>query len=366
MKAIVNGKDIVRAISRINPFLNLNPSHYQANVKICCNSTGIIITGLYNNYKIVSCAVCDCEQDGSLVVNFEKFEKVVKRHKKEKLTLYDDKNTFYINYGRGVVKLGKICVDEYQETKINLNSVHNIILPKYWDKIVKKVLSLVVENFRRYRLDFKKYWLTGIYFEIGPEGMCVTSTTGLVLTHIESVDVTLPKNIKFIVPKFTLKEVLENKCDEMKVDDNHICFINSKDGTEIISPFIEGPYPNYHNFIPYNLPYYAVINRESLISSIDSLLLFTYGKITFSFDDILVMEAKSTDNNTEVTEKLPIQFYGNPLCMAFNSDNIKDILNMIDDDTVIWYMGSPDKPCIIKPKNTIFVDEIYSVVPLRL
>ena len=84
MKATVNGKDIARTISRINPFISLNPSHYHsANVKLDCNSIGLSITGSYHNYIIVSCATCDCKQAGSMVLNFEKFKRVIKRHKKE-------------------------------------------------------------------------------------------------------------------------------------------------------------------------------------------------------------------------------------------------------------------------------------------
>ena len=359
MKATVNRKDIVKAINRVNPFISLNPSHYRsANVKLDCSNTGLSITGSHHKYKVVSRVVCDCEQTGSLVLNFRRFEMAIKKHEQKKIKLYDDKDKLYIDYGLGVVKLRKIWIDEYQE-KESFDSVHTVILPKYWDNILKKVLSSV-------GTDFRKHPLTGIYFEIGPEGMCVTSTNGLVLSHIESVDITLPKNIKFIVPKFTLEVVLKNRCDKIIVNDNFICFINSSNGTKIISPFIEGPYPNYHNFIPNNQQVYAVINRKSLIRSIYSLLLFKYDKITFSFNDILVMEVKSYDGSYEITEKLPIKYYGKPLCMAFNSNNIIDVLNEIGDNTIIWYLNSPDKPCIIKPKKTVFVDEIYSIVPLRL
>lgn len=326
-------------------------------VKLECQKTGLAIMSSYQHYSLKCHLSCDCEEYGYSVLYLNQLGRVINRlkeYKTRKLTLYDNNERLLIDFGKGETKLRKVTKYEKFLPVENIdNFKYSFMLPKNFEKIITKVSIAVGYGKRRYAL-------TGIFFEINSDGMGVTSTDGHIICHIETKDTSLPyDNINLIIPKFTLSQALNCKCDKLVITGNRVYFLNTMDDTLIASPIIEGPYPNYRSSIPKNQSNRALLNTNECIRSTLDMNIFYFG-------DNLIMEGKDKYSGIEFTETLPIKYNGKPMQIFFNSYDVHKILNVINTNSFFWYFNSPCEATIIRPASTVFADEFYLLMPLKI
>lgn len=198
--------------------------------------------------------------------------------------------------------------------------------------------------------------MTGIYFTVSNDMFQSVATDALKLvrnsykldTPVKSFDFVLPLKAAKIIKSLTSKQTTL-----VTVTHNGREAIFTFNNESFRCRLLEGRYPNYNAIIPNEHSHTATIERESLLSAIKRVNIFTSvatGCIIMNFiGTCLGISGKDIDFSTSAEETLFCAYAGEPLRIGFKSEYIKQILENISSKEVIIKMCSPSKAAIILP-----------------
>ena len=210
--------------------------------------------------------------------------------------------------------------------------------------------------------------LTGILvrFERGKLVMAATDSYRLSVkeTPVESAG----PELEAIVPARALGELTRIAAGgelELGVHDNQLIFSLPSAGVLLTTRRIDGQFPNYQQLLPdtfeheLSLPrdeVLDVVRRISVVSQRNSplRLRFAEGELTVS--------ARTPDVG-EASESLPIAFTGEPLEIGFNPDFLREGLESVETDDVVFRLISPLRPGLLQAPGEEFW---YLIMPIRL
>lgn len=223
-----------------------------------------------------------------------------------------------------------------------------------------------------------RYVLTGVFLEI-KEGMATfTGTDGkrLAKTHLP-----VPAEVTFtgsyIIPLKAVEEMTKNLGDGE--EEATLYLMNDKiavqaGDTLIITKLLSGDYPDVDRVIPEKPETVVTLHREELMSLLRQVSLFTADSnhsVRFSFID---GELKLTANTMEVGEgvvKMPVNYQGPKLDVAFNPNFFLGILGRTKGETVNMGVIDAFNPAIITDGNEEAAikkesSPIFVLMPMRL
>ncbi|MCK4778212.1 MAG: DNA polymerase III subunit beta [Actinomycetia bacterium] len=215
--------------------------------------------------------------------------------------------------------------------------------------------------------------LNGIYFKVNNKELTLAATDSRRLALVsENVFENCDIEIDSIIPIDTvseLKSILseEGKC-ELFITENKIYF--KTDDIELKSDLIDGKYPNYEQVIPKDFKYNITLDKTEMVHAIRQVSILSkesFNKVIVDIDvDEKMIRLSSTppevgQANTDV--KI-IDGFGGKLTIAFNSVFLKDALNNIKDDKIIFKLNTADLPALITPKN--YENYINIIMPVKI
>lgn len=215
--------------------------------------------------------------------------------------------------------------------------------------------------------------MTGVLLQVNPKELRAVATdghrlvrfkyTGLKQTKVKK-DIIIPSKALSLVAKTT--EEAENT---LTVDSSHVQF--SFGNTTLTSRLIEETYPNYESVIPLDNEKTLTVQRETLLSSVRRVALYsssTTHQVRFSLKKgEMKIAAEDIDFGGEAREKVPCAYDGDEMEIGFNSNYIIDILSHIDAEEVAFKLSTPVRAAIIAPgKQRENEDILMLVMPVRL
>lgn len=206
-------------------------------------------------------------------------------------------------------------------------------------------------------VDMLRPVMTGIYFDLTPDGLTVVASDGHKLVKTELDGVATGNTNAFILPKkpATLLAGMLGKDGD---NETTICFNNAKaqisfGDTVMTCTLIEGKYPNYNAVIPLNNTNEATIDRQTLLTSIKRVVPFSNqasNLVRFTFNgSSLQLETEDVDFSKRASEKIACDYKGIPMCVGFKGQAFIDLLNNIDSDTIILKLADPSRAGIVVP-----------------
>lgn len=212
-----------------------------------------------------------------------------------------------------------------------------------------------------------RYVLNGILLEFSGDVARMIATDGRRLAKMEKKLVTAThKDMQMIIPIKAINEINRNLKDvgECTIISSTNQVLFNIDGILIATRIIEGEFPNYKQVIPKETNVRAKIKTQELLSAIRRANLLStpdFQAIKFElFKDKLVI-SKSTPDVGESREEVSIEYGQQELMVGFNPQFFIDVLKNISEDTVpIEFLG-PDKPCVLR-----LGDYLYLALPMRL
>lgn len=212
-----------------------------------------------------------------------------------------------------------------------------------------------------------RYVLNGILMETSGEAIRLIATDGRRLAKMEKKLVqSAVKDNAVIIPIKAIAELNRNLKDTGDVTilhgSNQVLF--NIDGVLIATRIIEGEFPNYRQVIPKEINTKVKIKTADLLSAIKRANLLStpdFQAIKFEiFKDKLVI-SKSTPDIGESREEVSIEYGQQELMVGFNPQFFIDVLKNIQDDTVPLEFLGPDKPCVLRIR-----EYLYLALPMRL
>ena len=140
------------------------------------------------------------------------------------------------------------------------------------------------------------------------------------------------------------------------------------DKIDFMMKLVDDVFPNYTQVIPKEDGTCITIDRVALIGAIDRISVFTSLMteapcVALSFGD---NKCALTSGDTEfgaANDEVSVKYDSENLTMRFNPQYIKDVLNVIDEDEIEFYITQPTKPAVIRKGGS--KDYTYVVMPLR-
>lgn len=263
-----------------------------------------------------------------------------------------ENNTVEITSNSGKYSIAYFNGDEFPElqepkdsSSISLDS--NVLL-----NAINKVLFAIGN-------DDLRTFLNGICFDFNTDRCVFVATDAFKLSKYTRYDVKATYNTKFIVPKKPLnilKNTLANVDSEVQIIHN---VSNAKfifDDFQLYCRLIDGTYPNYEGVIPKENDKNVVINRNTLLSSLKRISIFsnkTTNQVKLSFsNNSLQISTEDKDYANKGDENINCVFSDDDITIGFNSKFMIEMLSILNSEEVLIEMSTPKRAGIIKPIGT--------------
>lgn len=202
--------------------------------------------------------------------------------------------------------------------------------------------------------------LSGVCFTLNKEnGYELASTDSNRLIVIKKDN---PVGIEgqFVIPKKTLIDVAKVAKDTVEVIFTQVG-INEKvvfktNGCIFITSLLAKNFPVYEKLIPQNYTKKALVNKNDLINSLETVSIMSdalMNTVAFDFkEDKLEISTKS--DNGEAKDLIDISF-DNEIKIGFNYKFLLEGLKVFNTQTLIFELDAPDKVCLIRDENLLYI-----------
>lgn len=242
---------------------------------------------------------------------------------------------------------------------------HNFTLPG------KALARLIGDTAFAISTEETRYYLNGIYFHTDGPNLVAVATDG---HRLAKSTLFAPEGAGgmpgIIVPRKTIGEVQKL----IKAAPGDICISLSAhkirfeaEGYILTSKLVDGTFPDYQRVIPQKNAGRATMERGTLATVADRVMTISGDKerkLKFSLADNRLSVSVRSPNLGEAEEEMPIEYTGTPLEIGFNGRYLSDILGAVDSETVVFALGDPGSPTLIRASEE--APALFVLMPMRL
>ena len=176
--------------------------------------------------------------------------------------------------------------------------------------------------------------------------------TGMLLFCFVTTLVVFSRSRHFLVDQ--LKNILTGLADELvRIEFNKTNASFVFGDYVLICRLLEGRYPNYEAVIPKNNPNQLTIDRQTFLSAIRRVAVFS-SKATHQVrfritGQEIMLTAEDIDFYNEAKERLACSYMGDDMEIGFNSRFFQEMLGNFDSNEVKLEMSAPNRAGILTP-----------------
>jgi DNA polymerase-3 subunit beta len=222
-----------------------------------------------------------------------------------------------------------------------------------------------------------RFVLTGVFMRIEGGIATLVGTDGKRLSRFQkAIDIDASFKGGYIIPLKAVEEILKNLGED---GDATVQLMSDKvaieaSGTTIITKLLSGDYPDVNRVIPTAPSTVVVLHREELMVLLRQIALFTSDSthsVRFTFINGELILAANTMEIGEARVKMPVNYQGEKLDIAFNPAYFLDILRHCKKERVLLGLDDSYNPGVIidqeePPLLTNTPIPLYVLMPMRL
>ena len=150
-------------------------------------------------------------------------------------------------------------------------------------------------------------------------------------------------------------------------------------GKRTTTRLLDAEFPKFRQLLPAEHTAVATIGVAELAEAIKRVALVADrgAQVRMEFADDILRLSAGADDVGRAEEDLPVEFYGEPLTIAFNPTYLTDGLGSLHADRVTFGFTTPSKPAVLRPagENQYSgsgpfpagdTDYVYLLMPVRL
>lgn len=216
--------------------------------------------------------------------------------------------------------------------------------------------------------------MNGIYFDIKADRVIFVASDSKKLVRLINSATAPGFESNFILPKKPAN-LLKNVISKDQV----LCTVSfdSKSARfqlgdyELSCRLIEGRYPRYEVVIPKNNTNKLTIDRQSFLSSLRRIAVFSNSATNqVKFDlapSSLTISAQDVDYSTSGTETLTCSYEGTPMSIGFRANFLIEILNTITSQDIEMLLSDPARAGLVTPvQNNDGESLLMLIMPMML
>jgi DNA polymerase-3 subunit beta len=373
MKVICGKDELMKGIQIVSPVASskstlpvLSNILFETSVdKIKLSSTDLeIAVQCYIKGEIV--------EEGAITIPAKRFADIIKElpSDQEIEIKADDTNQINIKSGKSRFNLMGISQKEYPVIP-DFPKDNNIIIKKdAFTSMVKKTIFAVSK-------DAQRYVLNGVYIIIEDNKLKMVSTDGRRLAYIEDNNVQSNVKGKAIVPAKAMTDILRLLTSDIQSDtiklgltENQIAL--DMNGVTFLSTLIEGTFPSYEQVIPKTSETKIKLNVKNTLAAVKQMALLTADKISsdrsaaikFYFSPNTLKISASTAGLGSGEVELEVEYQGENEEINFNPNFVKDVLQNIEEEFIIFEFKNALNPAKLSPENN--QNYICVIMPMRM
>lgn len=246
--------------------------------------------------------------------------------------------------------------------------------PKEWvsqitlaQKTLKQLLTLV--NFSMAQQDLR-YYLNGVLLVVDGAVIRAVATDGHRLAYADAPGQGGDTKHEVIIPRKTVLELsrLLNETDDPVTIDlasNQAKF--SFADITLITKLVEGKFPDYQRVIPKNHQHVVVLERETLLKSLQRASILTSDKfrgIRWIIAPTGLTIVASNSDQEEARDEIEVDYSGPEIDVGFNVNYLLDVLNNLKSDNVQFTLQDGNSSALVT--NPGKDDFKYVVMPMRI
>ncbi len=199
--------------------------------------------------------------------------------------------------------------------------------------------------------------MSGVLMEMSENYLTFVATDAHKLVRYRRMDVKSDVVASFIMPKKPinqLKNILAGLADEtVRIEFNKTNASYVFGDYVLICRLLEGRYPNYEAVIPKQNPNQLTIDRQTFLSAIRRVAVFS-SKATHQVrfritGQEIMLTAEDIDFYNEAKERLACSYTGDDMEIGFNSRFFQEMLGNFDSNEVKLEMSAPNRAGILTP-----------------
>jgi DNA polymerase-3 subunit beta len=339
-----------------------------SNIMIDAGSDSVSMSGTDLDIAVSVRVPAEVEEEGALTVPAKKLQELARELPEHPVRVQSKGDRFELTCGRASFRLNGMARDEFPTfPAVNFASSWKIKGSVLHDLIRQTAFAVSTEESRPI--------LNGVLWQMDSSAMKMVATNGHRLARM-TVPVAasgMPKEDLIIPPK-ALQQVerLFGPEDEVEVarSENHLGF--RRDGTQVFTRLIEGPYPNYEQVIPRDNDKVAIVDRNMITQALRRMAVVASDqthRVRLGFTSGAVRFSVETPDLGEAHEELEVEYQGEPLEIGFNASYLLEVLKYMPTEDVKMTFKAPERAATIEPvgkEEEAPPDYFCLVMPLRL
>lgn len=365
MKVTLSRLALTTLLSKIQNIIPMKPSSpilgnlliEAFNDELIISATDAIISmRIYIDAKV--------EQEGSIALPGRQFIQLIRELTAPVVEIHTQPaDVAHINSGASHFKISGMLAQEFPP----FPHLHNAGSFTISSKELKETLSRSL--FSAARTDTQNI-LNTLCLESSAEETSLTTMDGKRLTKIPfSSPLSLPLNHACLIPLKTAEEILHT-LDSKEETPLTIYMTSDKISVEmksmtLVSNLFCGRYPNVKEILPQVKEDAVSLHREELMSLLRQVSLFTsesHPSARFHFSSGELSISINAPTTGEGVVKMPANYFGAPMHIAFNPLYVLDALKHSKDETVKLSVVDPYRPGLI----TDSTQAKFMIMPMRL
>ncbi|OWZ25104.1 DNA polymerase III subunit beta [Wolbachia endosymbiont of Wuchereria bancrofti] len=331
------------------------------NIKAQHNSIKLMATDL--DISIFASLTADVSTEGEVKVSAHTLHDIVRKLPADLDVNFEvnDQGKLLISYGNASFSLPNVVLNKFPVLEEGDHQYDFTLLNT-------DLIDLLTKTKFAVSLDDTRYNLNGIYLHTDEQFLYCVATDGHRLSCVKKPK---PQNINsefgVIIPRKTVIELLKvlDDCDEIniKLSDRKIKFTCGK--YILISKLIDGTFPDYKCVIPASQDKQMVVESSKLASVIDRVSVVVSDRIKsieFSLQEKLLTLHSNSQECSDATEFVEVDYNGAPIEISFNSRYLLDALFCIKNKCK-FSLSDSSSATVITDENDPNV--LYIVMPVR-
>ena len=292
------------------------------------------------------------EGTGEVTIPARLLLEIMKNFPDVPITINVDNNTLAVELiaGEGRYKLAGHKSDEFPQLPVMADtSVWEIPADVLARGFEKTIFATGMDEIRPI--------MSGVLMEMTENYLTFVATDAHKLVRYRRMDVKSDVVASFIMPKKPinqLKNILATLADEpVRIEFNKTNASYVFGDYVLICRLLEGRYPNYEAVIPKSNPNQLTIDRQTFLSAIRRVAVFS-SKATHQVrfritGQEIMLTAEDVDFYNEAKERLACSYTGDDMEIGFNSRFFQEMLGNFDSNEVKLEMSAPNRAGILTP-----------------
>jgi DNA polymerase III subunit beta len=280
------------------------------------------------------------------------------------LELTQTDNKVIVRSGKSRFTLSTLSPDEFPSVEEDEpGQIEFNITQKDLDYLIKSTSFAMAQQDVR-------YYLNGLLLQVGDKQLVTVATDGHRLSYAELSHELSTDRHQIILPRKAIQDLshlLDDDEDTIQVtiSANH-CRLSAKAFT-FVTKLIDGRFPEYSRVVPNDCLHEFSMDRNTLKSALTRVSVLSnekYRGIRLQLRSGTMQILARNPEQEEAQEELDVGYQGDELDLGFNVNYLLDVLNHIDDDTVVMKFSQSNHSLLIESSDN--KDIFHVVMPMRL